>query len=140
MRLLLWVLLVTLVTLLASTDAASSKMGNAVTTKTSKLESVQPPALAARGLSPGNIADGKRSLSGHDNDDSTDDDADDESYAGENDEERTIAISSILDRTKASMGKVKNSMSAVSARLDNVVLSMSAVRKRLDSLVHKSTN
>ncbi|KAH7465554.1 uncharacterized protein KRP23_12095 [Phytophthora ramorum] len=87
MRLMLWILLVTVVTLLASTDAAD-------TTTTSKLESIEAPALLARALSPEYIADGKRSLRVRGNVDATDDDGGDESYIGDNDEERAISIAS----------------------------------------------
>ncbi|KAL4116681.1 hypothetical protein PRIC2_012133 [Phytophthora ramorum] len=108
MRLLLWVLLVTLVTLFASTDAAPSKIANADTMKTSKVESIETPAVPARVLSPEYIADGKRSLRVHANDDGGD-----ESYTGENDEERAILISSISNRLKASLGQLKSSIYAV---------------------------
>ncbi|KAL4167625.1 hypothetical protein KRP22_013109 [Phytophthora ramorum] len=113
MRLLLWVLLVTLVTLFASTDAAPSKIANADTMKTSKVESIEPPAVPARVLSPEYIADGKRSLRVHANDDATDDDGGDESYTGEEDEERAILISSISNRLKASLGQLESSIYAV---------------------------
>ncbi|KAH7465553.1 RxLR effector protein CRE2 [Phytophthora ramorum] len=90
MRLMLWILLVTVVTLLASTDAAD-------TTTTSKLESIEAPGLLARALSPEYIADGKRSLRVRGNVDATDDDGGDESYIGDNDEERAISMPSFLD-------------------------------------------
>ncbi|KAL4145227.1 hypothetical protein PRNP1_012900 [Phytophthora ramorum] len=101
MRLMLWVLLVTVVTLLASTDAAD-------TTTTSKLESIEAPGLLARALSPEYIADGKRSLRVRGNVDATDDD---ESYIGDNNEERAISIASTLDSMKAYMGQLRNSLS-----------------------------
>ncbi|KAH7465539.1 RxLR effector protein CRE2 [Phytophthora ramorum] len=110
MRLLLWVLLVTLVTLLASTDAAPSKIANANTPKTSKLESIETPASPARGLSSEYIADGKRSLRVHANDNETNDEDDNKPYAGWDEEERMISISSILDRIKAFLGKLSNTM------------------------------
>ncbi|KAL4116629.1 hypothetical protein PRIC2_012081 [Phytophthora ramorum] len=113
MRLLLWALLVTLVTLFASTDAVSSKIANANTMKTSKVESIETPVVTVRELSSEDIADGKRSLRVRGNDDVPDDDEDDESYAVKNDEERAILISSISNRLKASLGQLKSSISAV---------------------------
>ncbi|KAL4116683.1 hypothetical protein PRIC2_012135 [Phytophthora ramorum] len=101
MRLMLWVLLVTLVTLLASTDAALSKIAYVDTPNTSKLELIEATASPARGLSSEYIADGKRSLRVHANDNGTNDDDDDKPYAGWDEEERMISISSILDRIKA---------------------------------------
>ncbi|KAL4116616.1 hypothetical protein PRIC2_012072 [Phytophthora ramorum] len=109
MRLMLWILLVTVVTLLASTDAAD-------TTTTSKLESIEAPALLARALSPEYTADGKRSLRVRGNVDATDDDGGDESYTVDNDEERAILISSISNRMKASLGQLESSISAVTTK------------------------
>ncbi|KAL4088025.1 hypothetical protein PRIC1_012456 [Phytophthora ramorum] len=99
MRLLLWVLLVTLVTLLASADADASKIANADSTMTSKLDSIQARGLLARALSPEVNADGKRSLRVHENDDdATGDDDEGDSYTGEEDEERVLTLTSILGR------------------------------------------
>ncbi|KAL4088035.1 hypothetical protein PRIC1_012465 [Phytophthora ramorum] len=109
MRLMLWILLVTVVTLLASTDAAD-------TTTTSKLESIEAPGLLARALSPEYTADGKRSLRVRGNVDATDDDGGDESYTVDNDEERAILISSISNRMKASLGQLESSISAVTTK------------------------
>ncbi|KAL4145157.1 hypothetical protein PRNP1_012893 [Phytophthora ramorum] len=112
MRLLLWVLLVTLVALLASADAESSKIANVDTPTTSKLGSIEAPASPARALSPGYTADGKRSLRVHGNVDATDDDGGDESYTGEDEEERAMSISSILDKMKTYLGGWTKRMSA----------------------------
>ncbi|KAH7465559.1 RxLR effector protein Avrblb1 [Phytophthora ramorum] len=105
MRLLLWVLLMTLVTLLASADADASKIANADSTMTSKLDSIQARALLARALSAEFNADGKRSLRVHDNGNGGG-----ESYTGEEDEERAISISSILDKIKTFLGNFTKRM------------------------------
>ncbi|KAH7465565.1 RxLR effector protein 24 [Phytophthora ramorum] len=113
MRLLLWVLLVTLVTLLASADAESSKIANVDTPATSKLGSIEAPAPPARALSPEYTADGKRSLRVHGNDDdATDDNGGNELYTREDEEERAMSISSILDNMKTYLGGWTNIMSA----------------------------
>ncbi|KAH7465540.1 hypothetical protein KRP22_014363 [Phytophthora ramorum] len=116
MRLLLWALLVTLVTLFASTDAVSFKIANANTMKTSKVESIETPALPACGLSSEHTAVGKRSLRVRGNDDVPDDDGSVESYT---DEERALSISNIITRMKTAVGKRSNSMAQAVTKLLN---------------------
>ncbi|KAL4145221.1 hypothetical protein PRNP1_012894 [Phytophthora ramorum] len=129
MRLLLWVLLVTVVTLLASADAESSKIANVDTPTTSKLGSIEAPAPPARALSPEYTADGKRSLRVHGNDDdATDDNGGNELYTGEDEEERAILISDALGQIKASLGKLSNSMSAAVINRLNIFSDIMAMR------------
>ncbi|KAL4167624.1 hypothetical protein KRP22_013108 [Phytophthora ramorum] len=116
MRLLLWALLVTLVTLFASTDAAPSKIANANTMKTSKVESIETPVVTVRELSSEDIADGKRSLRVRGNDDVPDDDGSVESYT---DEKRALSISNIITRMKTAVGKQSNSMAQAVTKLLN---------------------
>nr|KAH7499620.1 RxLR effector protein Avrblb1 [Phytophthora ramorum] len=121
MRLMLWVLLVTLVTLLASTDAALSKIAYVDTPNTSKLELIEATASPARGLSSEYIADGKRSLRVRANDNGTNDDDDDKPYAGWDEEERMISISSILDRIKSFLVKLSNTLTGrVTKRVNEI--------------------
>ncbi|KAG7376790.1 hypothetical protein PHYPSEUDO_012753 [Phytophthora pseudosyringae] len=106
MRLLVWVLLVTLVTLLSNAEAASSTVGNSDTTKSSKLESSQARALY--GEHNVNNHGYLRALKAVE---PTVDDLDADG------EERAISFSNILNQAKTALGGTKAGVSGQAAKM-----------------------